>query len=270
MQFGTSVREGAYRGLFDAASVVFAAALVLPAATSLFEAGTQMLQQLGAFLTAFVPVYGAILASSGQPIQAAVSDGMLGLVAQAVSAVSGTVLVPVLTVFLALGIAGALCPALRMDGITSAAKKIVTGILSVLMTVFTAVLTLKGTLAQGGDGTLLKTLKFAAGALFPVVGGAISESISSVQGSMKLIQSGVGGFAVAALLLLILPPVVLLLLHQGALHIAAAAARFLQADALAALYKSAAEALSLLNGLLVMTGAILFLTMGILMRAAGG
>lgn len=270
VQFGSSVREGAYRSLFDTAAVVFASALVLPAATSLFEAGTEMMQQLGAFLTAFVPVYGAVLASSGQPVQAAVSDGALGIAAQVVSAVSSSVLTPLLTVYLAIGIAGSLCPGLRMDGVTAAAKKIVTGTLGVMMTVFTAILTLKGTLAQSGDGALLKTVKFVSGALFPVVGGAVAESVSSVQGSMNLIKGSIGGFACVALLLLILPPVISLLLHQGALSIAAAAAHFLQADTLASLYKSTAEAISLLSGLLVMTGIMLFLTMGILMRAAGG
>lgn len=269
-QFGSSVREGAYRGLFDAAAVVFAAALVLPAATSLFESGAQLMYQLSSFLFALVPVYGAVLVSSGQPVQAAISDGTLGVTAQVVSAVSGTVLVPLLSVYLAIGIAGALCPALRMDGIASAAKKIVIGALGVLMTVFTAILTLKGTLAQSSDSAFLRTVKFAAGTLFPVVGGAVSESIASVQGSMDLIRGSIGGFALAALLILLLPPVILLLLHQGALLLAAAAARFLQADALASLYKNAAEALSLLSSLIAVIGVMLFLTMGSLMRAAGG
>lgn len=117
-----------------------------------------------------------------------------------------------------------------MDGITGAAKGIVTMTAGLLMTVFVGLLSLKGSLAGAADSVTLRTAKLAAGAVLPVVGGAVSDALSSVQGSMSLLRSSVGGFASIAVMAMLLPPVLSLLLTQAAMSAASAVARILHAD----------------------------------------
>lgn len=205
-QVGGTLREDSFSGLFHAASVLCASAVIFPIVTDLFQTVSSVLQSAGGFITAFVPVYSAILAASGQPVGAALSETALLAAAQIVSAVSSSVLIPLLTVYLALCMVGAVCPDLCMDGITGAAKGIVTVAAGLLMTVFVGLLSLKGSLAGAADSVTLRTAKFAAGAVFPVVGGAVSDALSSVQGSMSLLRSSVGGFASIAIMAMLLPP----------------------------------------------------------------
>ena len=269
-QVGGTLREDSFSGLFHAASVLCASAVIFPIVTDLFQTVSAVLQSAGGFITAFVPVYSAILAASGQPASAALSETALLAAAQIVSAVSSSVLIPLLTVYLALCMVGAVCPDLCMDGITGAAKGIVTVTAGLLMTVFVGLLSLKGSLAGAADSVTLRTAKFAAGAVFPVVGGAVSDALSSVQGSMSLLRSSVGGFASIAIMAMLLPPVLSLLLTQAAMSAASAVARILHADKVAALYQNAASAVSLLCGLTAVSGVLIVVSLGILLRAAGG
>lgn len=269
-QVGGTLREDSFSGLFHAASVLCASAVIFPIVTGLFQTVSSILQSTGGFITAFVPVYSAILAASGQPVSAVLSETALLAVAQIISVVSSSVLIPLLTVYLALCMVGAVCPDLCMDGVTGAVKGIVTVAAGFLMTVFVGLLSLKGSLAGAADSVTLRTAKFAASAVFPVVGGAVSDALSSVQGSMSLLRSSVGGFASVAVMVMLLPPILSLLLTQAAMSAAAAVARILHADKVAALYQNAASAVSLLCGLTAVSGVLIVVSLGILIRAAGG
>ena len=269
-QIGGTLQEDSFSGLFHAASVLCASVVIFPIVTELFQSVSGALESAGGFITAFVPVYSAVLAASGQPASAALSETALLAAAQIVSVVSSSVLIPLLTVYLALCMVGAVCPDLRMDGVAGAAKGIVTVTAGFLMTVFVGLLSLKGSLAGAADSVAMRTAKFAASAVFPVVGGAVSDALSSVQGSMSLLRSSVGSFASIALIVLLLPPVLSMLLTQAAMSAAAAVARILNADKVAALYQSAASAVSLLCGLTAVSGILIVISLGILIRAAGG
>lgn len=269
-QVGGTLRDGSFSGAFDAASVLCAAAVLFPAVTGLFQMVSGLFEGIGNFLFSFVPVYSAILVSSGQPMSAALSEGTLLAAAQIVSVLSRTVLVPMLTVYLALCMVGAVCPELRMDGIAGAAKGAVTVTVGFLMTVFVGLLSLKGTLAGAADSVALRTAKFAASTVFPVVGSAVSEALASVKGSMTVLRASVGGFASIAVLFMMVPPIASLLLTQLVLSVSSAAAQILHADRIAALYKGTASAVSLLCGLTVVFGVLIIISLGILVRAAGG
>ena len=254
---------------FDAMAVLATAILLLTPVSQMFSAAADALCGVSDFLLAFVPVYAGILTATGQPLSASLAQSALLGISEVVSVISTTVLVPLLTIYLAMCMVGSISHAFCIDGITDGVKTVVTVSLGALLTVFVGVLSIKGVLVQGADSVAMKTAKFAAGTVFPVV-GAVSDALSSVQGSLSLMRASVGTFAAVGVGVSCLPPLLSLLLTQLALSFASGVAKMLSADRVACVLKSAAGAISLLSGIVAVFAVLVIVSLGILLQTAGG
>ncbi len=255
---------------FDAMAVLATAILLLTPVSQMFSAAADALCGVSDFLLAFVPVYAGILTATGQPLSASLAQSALLGISEVVSVISTTVLVPLLTIYLAMCMVGSISHAFCIDGIIDGVKTVVTVSLGALLTVFVGVLSIKGVLVQGADSVAMKTAKFAAGTVFPVVGGAVSDALSSVQGSLSLMRASVGTFAAVGVGVSCLPPLLSLLLTQLALSFASGVAKMLSADRVACVLKSAAGAISLLSGIVAVFAVLVIVSLGILLQTAGG
>ena len=70
----------------------------------------------------------------------------------------------------------------------------------------------------------MKTVKFALGNLIPLIGGALSDAVGTVAGSLNLIKTTCGAVCAAAVVILILPLILQLLLHRAVLAVCQGAA----------------------------------------------
>ena len=251
-------------------AVLATAILLLTPVSQMFSAAADALCGVSDFLLAFVPVYAGILTATRTAAQR-----FACAVGTARHFGSGfcyqyDCLVPLLTIYLAMCMVGSISHAFCIDGITDGVKTVVTVSLGALLTVFVGVLSIKGVLVQGADSVAMKTAKFAAGTVFPVVGGAVSDALSSVQGSLSLMRASVGNvcggrcgrvmFAAAAF---------------TAAYTACAQFRVRRCkNALSRSgrlrVKSAAGAISLLSGIVAVFAVLVIVSLGILLQTAGG
>ena len=89
------------------------------------------------------------------------------------------------------------------------------------------VLGVQSTLARSSDGLALRTARFAAGSFLPVVGGSVSETLSTVAGSVQYLRGTVGVGGIAVMLYAFLPMFLSVLLTRFSLSLSAAAAGLL-------------------------------------------
>lgn len=92
------------------------------------------------------------------------------------------------------------------------------------MTVFSAVLGITGSINSAADTVSVKTARFFLSNSIPIVGGAITDAVGTLAGSISVLRSGVGAFGICALLLLILPALLQMLLWKASLSVMSAAA----------------------------------------------
>lgn len=255
---------------FDAVAVLATAIVLLTPVSEMFTAAAQSLEDVSAFLISFIPVYAGILTATGQPLGASLAQSTLLGISEIVSVISTTVLVPLLTIYLAMCVVSSVSREFSIDPLTDGIKSVITVSLGALLTVFIGVLSLKGGLAQSADTVAMKTAKFATGTVFPVVGGAVSDALSSVQGSLSLVRTSVGTFASIGVGVSCLPALLSLLLTQMALTFSAAIAHVLSAERVACVLKRAAGVLSLLTGIVAVFAVLVIISLGILLQAAGG
>ncbi len=216
------------------------------------------------FIISFVPIYcGILLCMGSAAFSSAMSAAVFGL-AQVVSALAGTVITPFSGMYLALSVSCAFSPEMRLRGLTSAVKKAIFWTLGIAMTVFSAVLGITGSINSAADTVSVKTARFFLSNSIPIVGGAITDAVGTLAGSISVLRSGVGAFGICALLLLIVPSLLQILLWKASLSIMSAAAELFGQKRCGELLKGISDGAGLLLSIIVSVGVLFLVTFVIL------
>ena len=265
-----SFNNQSYEQVFSVVSVIcISSAIIVPIANLIIKT-SQLIIQVSNFLLSFIPVYVGIITASGKPLSAtAYSTAIIGVV-QVISRISATVFVPLLGIYMAFCLIGSASNEIQVESIAKTVKTTVIVTLTFLMTIFVGLLTVKSVVATSADTVMLRGTKFAVSAFLPVVGSAISEALSSVQGFLGVIRSTVGGFGIIAVIATFIPSVITILMMQLALSIAGGISDALSTDKITTLIHSAQSVLSLILGITITFGVLLIVSMGIMLTVSGG
>ena len=118
--------------------------------------------------------------------------------------------------------------------------------------ILSTLLAAQTTLGASGDGLAMRSAKFAAGSLIPVVGGSVAELLRSVSAGVGYLRGTIGICAVLLLLLCVLPVLIELLLIRLTWQIAASVADLLGCDG----EKKLLDEMASLSGYLITAVAI--------------
>ncbi|MFQ9872183.1 MAG: stage III sporulation protein AE [Oscillospiraceae bacterium] len=167
------------------------------------QRAAQSIQDGANFLISFVPVFASILTVSGRVVSAGAYQTLLFAAAQGVAQLAARMLVPLLGIYLAFCIVSALAPDFQLGKAAQSVKTFVSWMLGLAVTLFVSFLGLQSFVASGADTLTLKTAKFVLGSAIPVVGGAISDALSTTHACIGLLRTSVGVYAVAAVCLVL-------------------------------------------------------------------
>ncbi|MBP3592852.1 MAG: hypothetical protein J6K14_10260 [Clostridia bacterium] len=233
-------------------------------------AAVEMLSETVAFFGAAAPIlHGITLAAGG--VQSA-SAGAMGaeITLYIVNLFFSELVLPIVSVIFALGLICTLGEeGAALSSLAGSVKRIFLWLLGLGTTLLGAALSLQTVLAAGVDNTAMRTAKYAAAGLLPLVGGAVSASLSTLATGLSFVKTTAGVSVVAALLLLCVPLLVRLLLYRLCLDIASGFSEFLGIRGTArmfATFRSAMDALiavTALSSVLFLLQSILFLHVGV-------
>ena len=221
------------------------------------------------FIYAFIPIFCSIVIASGGITTSFSTNSMLLMLSQGLSAVSSNIFMPMINCFLALGICSSLRSELNLSGIVSSMKKIITGLLSFSAGAFVSVLSLKTTVSARADILGIRSLRFVINSVVPVVGGAISEGLLSIQSYSSLIKSSVGIVGIIAVALVFLPSVVEVLLWRLMLSLCAIICDIFGDKNVSLVIKAFADSMLLINVVLIISAMTTIISIGILIAAGG-
>lgn len=243
--------------------------VMLPIAGQL-ESVSEAMKSVSVFMMSFVPVYAGVLVSGGQ-LSAAVSFQSIALyAAQLLSWVAGSLIVPLLSISLALGLTGSLTPELKLGRVGAMTGKVATWLLTLGMVLFTGVLSLQTFVGGAADKLSDRALRFSIAHFVPVVGGSISEAFSAIRGCLHLLRSTVGCFGVAATLVIVLPPLLSCLVWNLVLSVGEMASELFGLPSFSELLKTAHGIMRCLVGVLCVSGLLLTVSLTVITVAAGG
>ncbi len=215
-----------------------------------------------------VPLLGALYAMGGNVSTAVASSAGLSVFMTLLETLIGKTVVPFCGVCLAFSLVGALDPAMRIGTLLSTIKKNYTTALTFLMMLLLTMISSQTLLAARADTLAMKSAKFAAGNLIPVLGGSVSELLRSVCAGVGYLRGTVGICVLLLLLLLLLPPVIELLLLRLTWQICASLADLLGCDTEKRLLEEFSSVGGYLIAAMCICSSVLFLSFTLLTHCA--
>lgn len=221
------------------------------------------------FVFAFIPAFCIIVATSGNTVAAFSTNTLLLSLAQALNFISNSVFLPLSNCFLAIGICSGIRDELNLRSFIANMKKyLITGI-SVCATVFVSVLSIKTAVASSADAIGLRSVRFAINSVVPVIGGAISEGLLSIQAYSSLIKSSVGIVGIIAVALVFLPSILNVSFWRLFLSLCGVISDIFSDRPVSSVLKAFTDALMIMNVILILSMVTTIISIGILIAAKG-
>ncbi len=223
---------------------------------------------LNAFTSASVPLMGGLYVMGGNAAAAVATSAGLSLFMTVLEEIVGKSIVPFCGICLALALIGACDGGPRLGGLLTGLKKKYTLMLSFFMMLLLAMLSSQTVLGASQDTLAMRSAKFAAGNMIPVVGGSVGELLRSVSASVGYMRTSVGICGVLLLLFLMLPTLVELLLARTTWQICSFFAELLGCDGEKRLLDEFASINGYLIAAVAICSSVLFLTFTLLTHCA--
>lgn len=246
-------------------SVVAVLAVLIGPLLKLIDGMSDTIHTANTFLVSFTPIFASVIAVSGKTASALTYSSLLFMLNQFVAFIVKSILVPLVSVFLAFSVAESTSTSIDLSSITQGIKKFVTTSLSVLMTIFVAFLSLQTIVANAGDTVSLKAGKFIVGNFVPIIGGALSDAFSSVYSCMGLIKGLVGGFGIVVIVLTFLPPLVQFAMTYLGLYLAKIISDLLGIKSISKLLDSVCSCLSIMLAVIVCFAFLMIISVTIIL-----
>lgn len=179
-----------------------------------FSGVADYFSSLSRLFSAWLPLMSVLLSVGGNIATAAASVSGLSVYLWVLESFVGNSILPFCGICLSFALISAINPNVRLESLSGTVKKHYTTILTFLMMLLVAMLASQTLLAARADTLTMKSARFAAGNLIPVVGGSISELLRSVGAGVGYLRGTVGISGVLLLLLLLLPTLLQLLLFR--------------------------------------------------------
>ncbi len=240
------------------------AVTVLSSAVSLISVAGAALKGTGTFMLSFVPVFTGLIALSGKVTTAAVSSGLIIGAAEIMVQVSVFVIVPLMSAYLGVGVASSVSPLLENSGINETVKKVAMWVLTFIFTIFVGFLSLQTTITASADTLSTRTVKFMVSSFVPVAGSALGEALTTITGSLSLIKSTFGIYAVIAVGLTLLPIVIELVLWRIVILLSSGIAGVFSLGTVPKILKSVDSVFGVLLGIILFVAAIFIISMAVL------
>ena len=264
----TSFRTDSIGRAFSFLSTLVITVSLLSQGYRAIEAVTTYFQKLSSLTLALIPLMGVLYTLGGNVTVAVASASGLSLFLSVMEQIVSKSIVPFCGICLAFALVRVLDPQIRLGTLADTVKKNYTTFLAFLMTLLIAMLAAQTTLGAGSDSIAMRSAKFAAGNLIPVVGGSIGDLLRTVSVGVGYLRSTIGICAIVLLLLMLLPTFIQLLLVRLTWQICASIADLLGCDGEKKLLDEMASLSGYLIAAVAICSSVVLLALSLLIHCA--
>lgn len=163
---------------------------------------------LAVFVKSLVPVLTGMAVAEGKVITAPVMHTQVLIVASVASWVLEKAVLPLGTASFAIKFINQISASVSLGNLAKLTDTICRRLLSFLLLIVTATLSLTGFAAGTAETMKLKTARFAVSAFVPVAGGALSDTVSALSASANLLKNSIGTARIVAICLIAAYPAI--------------------------------------------------------------
>lgn len=198
-----SISETAFFGFY----AVYLGVIIKGLSESVSLAASVVSKQV-VFMKSAVPVYAALMCSTGNISSASGMEAIFIFFIQLISSVLEKVALPLVFWISVLNMVNCITDRFSIKKLIEFSKQVIKWGVGLLMTFFIGILGLSGFTTSSVDGLGVKTLKFAVGNFVPIVGGMLTESIGTVMSSTIVLKSAIGTVGVITVILMCAMPLI--------------------------------------------------------------
>lgn len=225
---------------------------------------------LGAFLSVYVPVFAGIMAANGQTATATAYNGVITVAVEMLCQLFTLIILPLASCIMGISVAGSFNPELRINSIAEAVKRLVNWCLTLVMTVFAGILSIQSFVAAAADSAAMRAAKFTVSGAVPIVGGAVSEALMTVKGSVGVIKASAGSFGIIASAAVMLPSVISLFLFRSVFVFSAALSDSFGTSRITMLLKSGESVMSVIIAMMISLWTLGVVSTALMLVIGGG
>ena len=149
-------------------------------------------------------------------------------------------------------------------------KKVFLFLISLIGTVFSGMVTLRGVLSEGADNVTTRSVRFVVGRSVPVVGGTVSETYSALISSLSLIKSTVGVFGIITVVVMVMPIIIRLIMWSLSIEISMSLFEVFGLQSSKGFFTTLKDALVLLMATIIMVTTIFIVSVGVVIALKDG
>lgn len=231
--------------IMSAVSTLCLCAVIVTPIIACINSSMLVIKSASGFTLCAAPIMAAIMIASGNPIAGVSYQTLIIAAGQVISHLAGNFLAPFMNMLLGISLISSLSSRLNLESLCGAIYKSIKFVLKFAASIFTGMLTLQNIVTTSADNIGTSTLKFAIDGCVPIVGGALSDALTTVQGCVKLLKSGVGAFGIIAGGIIFLPIIIECSVWIVFLNLCASMGNVFELKKISALLKSASNVMSI-------------------------
>ncbi|MBQ5885703.1 MAG: hypothetical protein IIW79_04775 [Clostridia bacterium] len=174
---------------------------------------TDCLNSSGVFMFSFLPIFASFLVTTNPGTSAVAYTATTYFFSELTVFISRSVLTPLSTCMFTMSVVSSVSDGI-FNNLISGVKKLIIWTLGLVTSIFTAITSVQSIITSAADTVAIKTGKFIVGSSVPVVGGYVSEVMNTIIGSLTVMRSGIGLFAIIVMIIMFLPVTVELLMWK--------------------------------------------------------
>lgn len=263
-----SANDDSVSRVFELICLICTVVIITDLVRDSFISVKDSISSVNTYLTAYLPIFSGITAAGGNVIGSNGYMAIMIVVCQIMGTIASKVLMPFLSIVLAITLVSCINPKLNFSDIAGSVKKAVTVSLGLMMTVFTGLMTIQGITGAAADNVSTKAIKFAASSFIPVIGNSVSDAYSTVKGSLGIIRSTVGSIGIIVLFLIIAKPVLSILAVKFSVFLAKCVNDFFGRKQISDLLKGVNYVLSIAMSIIIAYALIFTVATTVMMLTA--
>lgn len=265
-----NMTSSSFGGVFELCSDLCVATVVFGIAETMIESASAYLARLCGIMNGMIPVTEAIYLTEASVTQLAVHKSAMLLYIAVTSNLNHLILKPLFGVLFGFTAVSSVFQQFGLSGFFGGIRKFAMTVISVFTMIFSFILGLQTVLAKSADSLGLKTVRLALGSFIPIIGGTLSEAVTTVREGIGVIKSlaGIGGIVI--ILLLVLPVTASLFCNNMILSFCHMTAEILGCEKSARMINDVKSVLSILCAVVYSTSLLFIMAMIIFAKVGIG
>ena len=210
-----------------------------------------------------------MLVSCGAVTQAAAFQPVLAASVYVLGLLMDRFILPVCCFSAILALAGNISERIEIGTLTKLLFSVSKWLLTGLLTLFSAILSLYGFTTKAFNAVAAKGIKFAVSSLVPIVGGILSDTVETVLSGANLLKSAVGTAGIITLFSIVFSPAVKILIMMIMLKAVAAIVEPFSEKRVVNMLLSMSESVKILLSMVVTAALLFIVSIGIILLSSG-